>query len=566
MKKIIVIVVSIIIGLLVLVVGGLFDGALSLFDNTVSVSTSEMGVYYLYSDSYERDNHSDELLKERDRYFVKVDYLSSKNITVREFEEGLSIQTPSERCLINEAGELYVGFEKREESVELKRVGDELYVSMADVLATDCLKDIAIEFDVSEDYILYRNLGYNYTTAVLGKDSEVYAGPENYDDYLRAKANGKTTRSDVRGIVGEEGVLGYFYEETIGDNEYTRFFSESPRLSGYIDIDKLSDITEVTPKALVVPKESEKLVMVWEAIYVETVDTSEIGAMEGLNTISPTWYTLDDVEGSIRDIVDPDYITWAREQGYQIYPLVTNDSEIDRTSEFLDSYDAQLKFINTLVDEALAHGYEGYNIDFEHIYLEDRDAYSHFVNMLSFEMHKWGLVVSVDVNVMDGADNWSRCFDHEVLGAVVDMLVVMAYDEHHPTSEVAGSNASYSWMEYNLKKIAEVVPPEKIVLGVPFYTRIWYTDESGVNSEVLSMYGTDEYLATGSFEIEWDEKAKQRKATERTDEKLTEIWIEDADSLAAKVDFAKKMNFAGVAAWRRGFESDEAWGAININN
>ncbi len=565
-KKVIVIVASIVVGLLVLIIGGIFDNGLPFFDNSVSISASETGVYYLYTDSYERDEHSDELLKERDRHFVKVDYLSSKNVTVREFDEGVSIQTPSERCLITEEGELYVGFDKKEETVELKRLGGELYVSMADILATDCLKDVAIDFDMSEHYVVYRNAGYDYTTAVLVKDSPVYGTPESYDEYLREKAKGKTATSNVRGIVGEKGVLGYFYSETIDDNEYTYFFSESPRLSGYVDVDLLSDITEVRPTEIVAPREGDKLVMVWEAIYVETVDTSEIGAMEGLNAVSPTWYTLDDAEGAVRNIVDPKYITWARERGYAMYPLVTNDSEIDRTSEFLASYSSQIKFINALVDEALAQGYEGYNLDFEHIYLEDRDAYSHFVNMLCFEMHKWGLTVSVDVNVMDGADNWSKCFDHKVLGTVADLLVVMAYDEHHPTSKVAGSNASYSWVEYNLKKIAEIVPAEKIVLGVPFYTRIWYTDDSGVSCEVLSMYGTQEFLARGSFDIEWDEKAKQRKATGRSDEKLTEIWIEDADSLTAKVEFAKKMNFAGVAAWRRGFESDEAWGAINLNN
>ena len=49
-----------------------------------------------------------------------------------------------------------------------------------------------------------------------------------------------------------------------------------------------------------------------------------------------------------------------------------------------------------------------------------------------------GLIVSVDVGVMGGSDNWSKCYDRQALAESVDYLCVMTYDQYWSTSPKAG--------------------------------------------------------------------------------------------------------------------------------
>ena len=44
-----------------------------------------------------------------------------------------------------------------------------------------------------------------------------------------------------------------------------------------------------------------------------------------------------------------------------------------------------------------------------------------------------------------------------------------------------------------------------------------------------------------------------------------QIWIEDSQSIAAKVQLVQKYNLAGVAAWKLGFENSGIWQVITDN-
>jgi len=76
----------------------------------------------------------------------------------------------------------------------------------------------------------------------------------------------------------------------------------------------------------------------------------------------------------------------------------------------------------------------------------------------------------------------------------VDYIMYMSYDQHWSTSPVAGSVAQVSWQEKIVKRVLEQegVPREKLLLGIPFYTRLWKetVDESGkkkLTSSALTM-------------------------------------------------------------------------------
>ena len=72
----------------------------------------------------------------------------------------------------------------------------------------------------------------------------------------------------------------------------------------------------------------------------------------------------------------------------------------------------------------------------------------------------------------------------------------------------------------------------------------------------------DEAASSG---IEWtwnNETAQYYGDIANSDGSVTKIWLEDAESIAAKLAVMKANNLAGVAAWRLGFETPDIWDVI----
>ncbi|UJF32443.1 hypothetical protein [Paenibacillus hexagrammi] len=44
---------------------------------------------------------------------------------------------------------------------------------------------------------------------------------------------------------------------------------------------------------------------------------------------------------------------------------------------------------------------------------------------------------------------------------------------------------------------------------------------------------------------------------------LVRIWLEDEISVQSRVGLAHKYDLAGIASWRRGFETKEMWNTID---
>ena len=151
------------------------------------------------------------------------------------------------------------------------------------------------------------------------------------------------------------------------------------------------------------------------------------------------------------------------------------------------------KVINQILVYAGLYNLDGINIDFENINIKDRDMLTQFIRELAPIMKEQGLVLSMDITVKSLSENWSLCYDRQELAKAVDYLALMAYDEHWGSSPVSGSVASIGWVEKGIVQLLELgVPPQKILLGIPFYTREWLEKvlEDGrleVKSKALSM-------------------------------------------------------------------------------
>lgn len=315
--------------------------------------------------------------------------------------------------------------------------------------------------------------------------------------------------------------------------------------------------------------EKGKINMVWEHVITKNPDVSKLKSMEGLDVISPTWFAVIDGEGSVANNADMKYVDWAHGNGYNVWGLATNDFNPDLTHEFLNNTDTREKVISQLLIYAKLYELDGINIDFENIYVKDKDMLTQFMRELYPLCREQGLTLTMDVTFISGSATWSQCYDREALAEAVDYMIVMAYDQHWASSPKAGSVAQYKWVENNLKRILEQVPSEKVILGMPFYTRLWQEEKVDgkikVSSKALSMSGIQKILDEKKPEIQWDEESGQHYAQYTEDDITYKVWIEDARSINLKSSLVHKFKLAGAAAWRRGFETEDIWTVIADN-
>ena len=174
------------------------------------------------------------------------------------------------------------------------------------------------------------------------------------------------------------------------------------------------------------------------------------------------------------------------------------------------------------------------------------------------------LVLSVDVPV---PMPFSMHYDREELGTICDYVIIMGYDEHYYGSE-AGSVASLGFEDQGILETRKEVPAEKIISGIPFYTRLWNTETladgtTNVTSEALGMTEAKQRLENNNVEYAWNEETSQNYAEFTGDDgSLYQIWLEDEKSIEEKMKLVKNYGLGGVAAWKLGFENDAVWDVI----
>ncbi|SHJ54634.1 glycosyl hydrolase family 18 protein [Paramaledivibacter caminithermalis] len=420
----------------------------------------------------------------------------------------------------------------------------------------------------------------------LNIESKIIEGTNNIviKSYLDNKLIGETSRNNVmlkkdKNIWAEiAGKLnkGDKIEIINQDNGWVRILTNEG-YEGFIKEKYIKNIQEIAGAKPKVSKsiwqpEKGKILLAWESVYSKNPDTKKIKDMSGLNVISPTWIRLISPEGRLKHNIGKDYIDWAKKRGYKIWALFSNSFDPKLTDKFLNSSLARERVINDLLKLMKANDIDGINIDFENVYLKNKELLVQFIRELTPVFHDNNLVVSIDVTVIGGSDNWSRFLDRKALGEIVDYMAVMTYDEHWASSPVSGSVASLPWVERSIERILEEVPAEKLLLGVPFYTRIWIETPSNtkpnkmdVKSKAVSMNVVRNILNRNDIIKLWDKEAGQYYAVYIEDNKIHKIWVEDTKSIKLKTDLVKKYNLAGVAAWRRGFEIQEIWDVIDKN-
>lgn len=487
-----------------------------------------------------------------------VDSILNDAFYLDEAEQLLSYTLPEELIRV-EAGQSY--YYSNKEVVELPHPAflnlDGVYYLSLDF--TKMVSNMTYEFYENPNRVVihYQWIDFLYYDTVEA-ETPIRFEPDIKSDILRIVPAGEKLyyiggtgtggRSFIK-VMTQDGIYGYVQRKFLGESYYDALQST------YVE----PEYTHITME--------EKVMLGWQQVTVPKANDNLEQLVETaaeMNVVSPTWYRLTDTEGNISSLADAGYVERAHAMGLQVWALIDNFDANVSTYELLSSSAARAMLIDNMMAEAQSYGFDGWNIDFETLTSQTGPHYIQFLKELSVRCRKAGIVLSVDNYV---PAPYNEFYDLEAQGKVVDYVIIMAYDEHYSGSATAGSVASLNFLKEAVNGTLAKMPRERIVMAIPFYTRLWAEQEADgqtkLSSEALTMNGAKDVLERNKVEAEWNAETGQNYAEYKKDGVTYKIWLEDVDSLHERLKVIAGANVAGVACWRLGFETEEIWPIID---
>lgn len=275
---------------------------------------------------------------------------------------------------------------------------------------------------------------------------------------------------------------------------------------------------------------------------------------KSMTGVGPFWYraakdgTLETKESKV--VQDT-----AKQLGLKTFPLVTNKT--GATEAILGDPGIRSKVINNIVAIARDKGYDGINIDFELLQPKHRENLTAFMAELYPKMKEANKVLIISIfPQVEVAPDVSGAYDYPALAKNSDFLQIMTYDNHWSTSK-PGPIAPISWYEKNIKyAIEQAGGPHKILIGLGAYGYDW--PKSG-DAETIKYVDAIVRAEQNGAKINYDANAQAPWFKYKDHE----VWFENAESTAVKLDMIAKYNPAGIAIWRLGQEQPEIWPLID---
>lgn len=560
MKKIIPVLIAIV---LIIIIGGISVGSMLRERYSYSEEKADLNEYFGVSGEEAAIIMGDEIIEDKAlvgadgtfyiTYDTVSDYFIYTRLYVNETENTIRYVLPDRILSYNIGESSYMDGE--EENICDYQIafyeGDRLYIAV-DFIRLFTVFDFET-FREPDRIQIYTDYAERQVAAVT-KDTQVrYQGgvkskilkevPEGEEvillDQMETWAKVKT----------EDGFIGYVENKRLGEpHTVTPSFVNNASMYGELEFTGIS--------------KEFKINMGWHQVS-GTGGNATLGEVtantKGLNVISPTWFHLTGNEGNIVSYASRDYVDSAHAMGLEVWALADDfTEEVDRYAIFSSSA-ARANLIGNLMREVLNYGIDGLNIDFERIDEKTGKHFVEFIRELSVECRKNEIVLSVDNYPLSGGTIW---YNRREQGVYADYVIVMGYDEHWGTSDTAGSVSSIDYVQNGISETLEYVPSEKLINGIPFYTRIWKTNGTEVVGESVGMGAAAEFVANNGIQTQWLDEECQHYGEIQNGDTLYQVWLEDYDSVKVKLDVMRTYDLAGVAGWKLGLETPDIWDLI----
>jgi spore germination protein YaaH len=159
-----------------------------------------------------------------------------------------------------------------------------------------------------------------------------------------------------------------------------------------------------------------------------------------------------------------------------------------------------------------------------------------------------------------GEDQRNAGQDYKAIGAAADEVRLMAYD-YHWSDSTPGPVAPMPWVRDVLTYAKSQMPADKIVLGIPVSGYDWVDGGKGEVVTWIQCYGRAQKFHAP---LQYD-RLSQSPSFKYTDEqgRQHEVWFENAETTALKLQAAKAAGIRGVFLWMISSEDDRTWSTVH---
>ena len=253
----------------------------------------------------------------------------------------------------------------------------------------------------------------------------------------------------------------------------------------------------------------------------------------------------------------------------KIIPTISNFSWTT-IKEILNDQANTQRHISAIVQVVKNYEYDGIDLDYESIKLDDKEKFLSFLETLAQELQKDEKILSVTVLPKWGEGvaytsltETRNVQDWEKIGEYADQVRIMAYDFTPVSNSKEGPIAPIDWIDKILKYAKEKIPDEKIWLGIHLYSYEWVmpTTESEeikvrTNSYTYSTVKT-KVLSQSYVNVKYNEQYQEGYAEYSClNNYFCILYYATPESVKIRQDLAKTYGIAGVTYWRLGGEAD----------
>ncbi|MGB9402331.1 MAG: glycosyltransferase [Candidatus Acidiferrales bacterium] len=275
---------------------------------------------------------------------------------------------------------------------------------------------------------------------------------------------------------------------------------------------------------------------------------------EGLKSIT--------ADGRLDVDVDPKIGDWIHTAGIElpIMPLLQNSDgtiwHVHEMAEMLSHAPARTALIQSVVRYDVAQHYIGVALDFEQVPDESQDDFRRFCQELGAALRAQNVKLMVALPAADWA------YDYKGIAQVVDAIILMNYDQHWLTSP-PGPIAAQNWYLTNLNKILELVPREKLVMGIANYAYDWPEKTKAVPHPVGSPLSYQEAVVRAvesEADITFDpDSLNLHYSYEDENNVVHRVWMLDGVTAYNELRASDNLGLRGTVVWRLGSEDPSMW-------
>ncbi|MBR9989255.1 MAG: hypothetical protein KFH98_05825 [Gemmatimonadetes bacterium] len=313
----------------------------------------------------------------------------------------------------------------------------------------------------------------------------------------------------------------------------------------------------------------------------EAAFESLVTNIDRIDVLGASAYYVEE-DGVIWGDVDPRVIALTREHGVKLIPLLVNRGfNQEKLHTLLTDDAARARVTASLAELCRRHRFDGIQIDFENLSINDRDAFTRFYREAAAAIRPAGCGISAAVvhrpDELPGPtpyhkwlfDSWRGGYDLAALGEIGDFISIMSYSQHTRRTP-PGPQAGTPWVDDVVEYFLRFVPAAKLSVGIAVSSQHWYTSyEERITPELARSYSAQlsHARAVGMIErygadVKWDDEQEVSYAFFPVGGTFEWIFLEDARSFRAKLDLMRRHGLRGFSVWVLGPEDPGIWQAL----